>query len=132
MLSTKEACVIKRRVLIVDDETAFLLAIKRLLTGPDISIDTAATLDDAIALLHSADFNAVITDIRLTNVLGMEGLEILRYVKEHSPGTVVVILTGYGNTGIMETAYNMGANVYLEKPVPPNILKNVLENSWRN
>jgi ActR/RegA family two-component response regulator len=61
-----------------------------------------------------------------------EGLEILQYIREYKPGTTVVILTGYGNPKIMGNAYSLGANLYLEKPVPFSILKSIIENQKGN
>lgn len=119
----------RKRVLIVDDETAFLVAIKKLLQNFAFEIHTAETLDEAMALLSAHSFGAVVTDLRLSNIMGREGFEILNYVKRHLPATAVIILTGYGGVGTMEEAYKLGANVYLEKPVPANVLKGILEDA---
>ena len=118
----------EKRVLVVDDEAAFLMAIRRILEGPGLHVDTAENFDDAMALINGQRFNFVITDIRLTDVINTEGLDILRHIKEHSPETKVIILTGYGSTEIMERAYSMGANIYLEKPVSSNIITSILAN----
>lgn len=118
-----------RRILIVDDEAAFLVSIKKLLQSFDFEIHTAATLPEAMALLSKLSFGAVVTDVRLTNAMGREGFEILQYIKQHIPDTIVIILTGYGGPEAKETAYSLGANVYLEKPVPAATLRRILENS---
>ena len=119
----------EKRVLVVDDETTFLMAIRKILDGPELCVDTAENYNDAIELINERNFNFVITDIRLTNVINTEGLDILKYIKEHRPETKVIILTGYGNTEIMEKAYSMGANIYLEKPVSSNVLRSILEHA---
>ncbi len=117
------------KVLVVDDEGTFLMAIRRILDGPELIVETAENFNDAIALIDEQDFDFVITDLRLTDAINTEGLDILRHIREHRPGTKVIILTGYGNTRIMEKAYSMGANLYLEKPVSGNILRSILVNS---
>jgi two-component system, response regulator RegA len=120
---------IEKRILVVDDENAFLMAIRKILEGTGLLVDTAENYSDALNFLRIRSFDYVITDIRLTNVINAEGLKILMYVKEHRPETKVIILTGYGNAEIMEKAYSMGANLYLEKPISGNILRSILVNS---
>ncbi len=118
-----------KRVLIVDDEVAFLVSIKKLLQSFEFEIHTAETLREAMDLLSKYNFYAVVTDLRLSTVMGKEGFEILKYIRQHIPATIVIILTGYGGGEAMETAYALGANVYLEKPVPADVLRGILEDS---
>ena len=117
------------RVLVVDDEETFLMGIRRILDGPELIVETAENFNDAIALINEQDFNFVITDLRLTDAINTEGLDILKHIRQRRPGTKVIILTGYGNTGTMEKAYSMGASLYLEKPVSGNLLRSILVNS---
>ncbi len=118
----------QKNILVVDDESAFLLAVKRLFQDPQYSIETAETFEEAIDLINRREFHIVMTDIRLTDVMSKEGLEILRYVREFKPGTKVIVLTGYGNPEIMEKAYAMGASLFLEKPLPASILRSIIRN----
>ncbi len=106
----------------VDDETVFLQAFKRLLQGSRVEADTAETFEDAMTLLKKRDYKVVIADIRLAGVLGEEGLEILKYVKKTNSETKVIIVTGYGNPDVMKKAYTLGADFYFEKPVSFKIL----------
>jgi two-component system response regulator (stage 0 sporulation protein F) len=115
-----------KRILIVDDETGFLLALKKILQGPKVAVDTAETVETATALLSERKYDAVITDIMLTTILGQEGFEILRYVKDHNPGTKVIILTAYGNSNVLEKAIHNGADLFFEKPVSSQVLMNAL------
>ncbi len=117
-----------KNILVVDDERAFLHAVKKLFNTDNFSVETAETLEEAITLINGRNFHIVITDIRLTDVMSREGLEILKYLRDHRPETRVIILTGYGNAEIMEKAYEMGASLYLEKPVSANILRNIIKN----
>jgi len=126
-IACKETATGKKRILIVDDEAGFLLALKRILQGPDLVVDTAETIEATMALLNEHAYQVVIADVMLTMVLREEGLEILEYVKEHMPGTKVIILTGYGNPDIMKKAGAMGADLFFGKPVPPYILQNTLK-----
>ena len=114
------------RVLVVDDEQAFLLGIKKLLQTPEMMIDTAETFEDAMSLLDGHRYAAVVADIRLTGILREEGLDILKYIKEQYPATKVIMITGYGNPEVMDRALLYGADYYFEKPVPLQMLKKAL------
>ncbi len=72
-------------------------------------------------------FNIVIADIRLTGVLGREGLELLPYINEKSPGTKTIIMTGYDSEEIRQEAYERGAFHYFEKPIDLEELSAKLE-----
>jgi DNA-binding NtrC family response regulator len=115
-----------KRILIVDDETGFLWALKKILQGPKISVDTAETIEAATALLSERPYDVVITDIMLTTVFGEEGIQILRYVKDHNPVTKVIILTAYGNSSVLEKALLNGVDLFFEKPVSSQVLMNAL------
>jgi DNA-binding NtrC family response regulator len=117
-----------KHVLLVDDETAILMAFKKLLQSPGIEIDTADTMESAQAALNNRDYDAVIADLRLGDTGGEEGLELLRFVKRHNPATPTILITAYGNPEVMEKTYKLGADLYLEKPVSSNTLKNALQN----
>ena len=125
----KGAAMDQKKVLLVDDETAFLLSARKVLEGPDLSIDTVDNFEAAIEMIDSRHYDIVVTDIRLTDVTSREGMDILRYVTERHPGTRVILLTGYGSPEIMEKAYAMGAVNYLEKPLSGSILKSILKNA---
>ncbi len=116
-----------KRILIVDDEQALLIALKKLLQKNNIEIDIAETMNEAIAHINETDYEVVIADIRLTGILNREGLEILKYIKEHKPGTRVMLMTGYGSQEVMQRAYRLGADYYFEKPVSIRMLRDALK-----
>ncbi len=115
-----------KRILIVDDEPAILLSFKKLLQGPDQPVDVSETMEDAEAKIQAGNYWVVIADLRLTGVLGEEGLELIRYVKENKPDTHVILITGYGNPTIQERAIELGASGYFEKPVSAGTLKEAI------
>jgi DNA-binding NtrC family response regulator len=114
-------------LLLVDDEPAILMAFKKLLQNPEISVDTAENIEYAKELLDERAYDAVIADLRLSGFAGEEGLEIIRYVKERHPETQIILITAYGNQDVMKNAYNLGAAFYFEKPVSANIIKKALK-----
>lgn len=115
-----------KHVLIVDDETTILIAFKKLLQSPGVEVDTAETFEEVEAFLNKQPYDAVIADLRLSGIVGEEGLDIIRYVKERNPDTQVILMTGYGNQDIMKKAYTLGAAYYFEKPVSTNIIRDAL------
>jgi DNA-binding NtrC family response regulator len=115
------------RVLVVDDEIAFLLGVKKCLQEPEVSVDVSETFEDAIALINSREYDFVITDIRLTGALSEEGMDILKYLKGYKTGIKVIVITGYGNREVMQKAYSLGADSYFEKPVSANTLLNAMK-----
>jgi len=116
-----------KHLLLVDDESTILMAFKKLLQNPEISVDTAETIESAKELVDRRPYDAVIADLRLSGFAGEEGLEIIKYVKGHRPETQIILVTAYGNQDVMKRAYNLGAAFYFEKPVSTNILKNALK-----
>jgi two-component system response regulator HydG len=115
-----------RSVLVVDDEPAILLSFRRLLRLPGREIDTASTIEDAERLLLEKKYWAVIADLRLTGVLGREGLELIRFVREKNLGAHVILVTGYGSPEIRDEALELGAAFYFEKPVAAQVLQDAL------
>ena len=116
-----------QRILIVDDEAAILLAFKKLLQTKEITVDAAETMGEAENFLCKNFYDAAIVDLRLTGVTGEEGLEIIKYIKEYSAQTHVILVTGYGSPKVMEKAQALGAAFYFEKPVSGDTLRNALK-----
>ena len=116
-----------KRLLVVDDEVAFLIALRKLLTEPGIEVDTAETMEDSMGLLDRNSYDAVIADIRLTGVQRKEGIQILDHVKKTHKDTKVIMMTGFGSPDVMQEAYSLGADFYFEKPVSVSVLKGALQ-----
>jgi two-component system nitrogen regulation response regulator NtrX len=116
----------KKRILIIDDEAGFLLALRKILQGPEVHIDTAETFEDAMALLQTQIYQVVVADIRLTMILREEGLDILRYVKKERPESKIIMISGYGNGSVLEKIRSLGADCFFEKPISSDILKGTL------
>ena len=105
------------QVLFVDDEPATLIAYKKLLNGSAFNVDFAATLEEAETFLKNNQYQVIVSDLRLSGSHTFEGFYILQLVRKTCPGTQVILLTAYGTSEIKDKALNLGAALYLEKPV---------------
>lgn len=106
-----------KKILIVDDEPSILLSLSHLLSSNDTVVVTCSRIEEAEEALDRYRFDLVIADIRLSGVCGIEGLELLSYIKNLSPMTKVIIMTAYGSEEMREAAYRRGAYFYYEKPI---------------
>lgn len=113
------------KILIVDDEKNLLEAIQRKLRK-DFTLETALGPDEGLAALKTrGPFSVVISDLRMP---GMDGIQFLSRVKETSPDTVRMMLTGNADLENAIEAVNEG-NIFrfLTKPCPPDVLAKVIQ-----
>ncbi|HEV8269526.1 MAG TPA: response regulator [Thermoanaerobaculia bacterium] len=120
----------KTRLLVLDDEAVLREAISRFFVMRGYDVDVASELEEAEALIaaSTAAYAAVIVDLRLTAGAGAEGLEFLRFVRERSRSTAVVVLSAYGSTEIEERARELGCEAFLSKPRPLDEIADVIRN----
>jgi DNA-binding NtrC family response regulator len=105
-----------KRILLVDDEPSILLSLSYALRAPGVEVITSKEIEQAEEALNHFHFDLVITDIRMSGVSGIEGLELLSYVKKQYD-TEVIIMTGYGTEEIEAEAYRRGALHFFNKPI---------------
>src|SRR5438552_4680379 len=101
------------RVLVVDDEPMMSDSLRQHLADEGYSVDTAATGAQAIDLFDGAAHHLVICDLQLPD---MDGLTLLRHMKDARPTTEVIVVTGYGSVQTAVEATKAGAFYFVEKP----------------
>jgi DNA-binding response OmpR family regulator len=106
-----------KRILIVDDEPTILLTLSYTLRSNGVEVITASRLERAEEALSRFTFDLVIVDIRMSGILGIEGLELLSYVKRQWPHTEVIVMTAFGSDEMRQEAYQRGARFYYTKPI---------------
>jgi DNA-binding NtrC family response regulator len=116
-----------KKILIVDDEPSILLSLSHLLSNDRVVVITCSRMEEAEEALNRYTFDLVIADIRLSGIYGVEGLELLSYIKRVSPETTVIIMTAYGSDDMRDLAYRRGAYHYYEKPIDMNDLVRKVE-----
>jgi len=111
------------RGLIVDDEAELRKTVASILQSslPDIDFEIGEAGDGRVAveMFRQSDWDLVLMDVRMPE---LSGLEALRLIKEHDPRTFVVLMTAHANLADAVTAVKEGAYDYLEKPVQPQKL----------
>lgn len=114
-----------KKILIVDDEQSILISLAYVLKTDGVEIITCNEIEQAEEALETTHFDLVLADIRMSGVNGIEGLELLTYIKERYD-TDVIIMTGYGDEETEAEAYRRGACYYFTKPVDiPTLLEQV-------
>ncbi|OGP53162.1 MAG: hypothetical protein A2Y65_06680 [Deltaproteobacteria bacterium RBG_13_52_11] len=110
-----------KNVLIVDDESPFLLSLTDGLVAyaEDFQVVTALNGKEAVKILGTSEIDLVVTDLRMPK---MDGFELLAHMSGQYPTIPVIVMTAYGTPEIEERLHNMGTFHYLEKPLDLNVL----------
>jgi DNA-binding NtrC family response regulator len=102
------------KVLVVDDDENIRNTMKAILEDEGYIVDLAATGREAVEKTQKAAYNIALLDIRLPD---MEGIELLKLMKDATPRTRKIMVTGYPSMQSAITALNKNADAYLVKPV---------------
>lgn len=111
----------KANILVVDDEEIVRLSYRRLLTG-ECNVEVAGNGRDALRAMEAHPYDVVLLDVRMP---GMDGMTVLKAIKDKWPDSEVVVITGYPSVECAKEAVRLGAYDYLAKPLAPNDLIHV-------
>ena len=100
-------------ILIVDDEKNYTLILSAVLQDEGFETLTANSGQEALETLAEFDVNLVITDMKMPV---MDGIELLRHIKEKYPTVPVIMMTAYGTVEKAVEAMQLGAFNYITKP----------------
>ena len=117
------------KILIVDDEKSMCQYLSIMLKKEGYKVMTASSGNKAVKEVKDSNYDAVITDIRME---GMDGIEVLAAVKEIDPSIPVIIMTAYASQKTAIEALNNGAFHYLIKRAAKNdqikmVVRNALD-----
>jgi DNA-binding response OmpR family regulator len=115
-------------VLVIDDEAAVNNNIRKILSKKGFSVDQAMTKEEAIQKIEAKAYRLVLLDLKIP---GVQGLELLHAIREKSPETLVIIITGYASIETAKESARLGAVDYLPKPFTPEEIRKVTENAIR-
>jgi EAL domain-containing protein (putative c-di-GMP-specific phosphodiesterase class I)/ActR/RegA family two-component response regulator len=109
----------KACVLVVDDDDSVRTAVRRILNSAEFNVTTAANAREALEILDTRRFDAIVTDIMMPE---MDGLELLRRIRHRDREMPVIILTGHPTLESAVLAVNEGSFRYMMKPFAPDEL----------
>jgi two-component system, NtrC family, response regulator AtoC len=101
------------RILIVDDEAAIRQSLEEALQNDGYDVDSAETGESALAKLHNASFDLVVTDLKMP---GVSGLELLQAIRNQGKNTPVIMMTAYGDVETAVESMRLGAYDFIQKP----------------
>jgi two-component system nitrogen regulation response regulator NtrX len=116
------------RILVVDDEPGVRMALEAILSDEGYEVATAESGEDGLQALRDGTFDALLLDIWLP---GIDGLETLRELRERNIETEVVMISGHGTIETAVRATKLGAFDFVEKPLSLEKTLLVLRNALR-
>lgn len=111
------------RLLVVDDDRYLLLALRQTLELAGYAVDTCNRAQEALAAAGEQAYVAVLSDIRMPQMDGMELLQRLQAIDQDLP---VILITGHGDVALAVRAVKQGAYDFLQKPVDEDVLLSAL------
>ena len=112
----------KTKILVVDDEEVVRLSHIRTLASMHCNVEVVRDGNEALQVMEQRPADVVLLDLRMP---GMDGMSVLKTIKQRWPETEVVIITGYPTVDTAKEAVRLGAFDYLAKPVGPDEVINV-------
>src|SRR5436305_14139373 len=103
------------RVLILDDESIVVDTLAACLRLPGIELTTCMEIEAAEALLRCFNFDVVITDLSVSQLGGLDGMRLVRFVTANFPDTAVYVLSGYVDQAVRDLCSVLGVTAVLEK-----------------
>jgi DNA-binding response OmpR family regulator len=110
----------KKPILVVDDEKNIRLTMSRALESLEVPVETAVNGEEALKKLRERTFGLVFLDLKMP---GMDGIEVLRHIKDHWPEIRVIIITAHGTISSAVEAMKLGAVDFIQKPFSPGEIR---------
>lgn len=116
----------KMSILVVDDDQLVNEFLVESITRTGHSVASALSAEEALVMLEEAEYDVMISDIKMT---GMDGIQLLERAKEMNPDLLAVMVTAYGTVENAVTAMKLGAYDYLMKPISPDSIEMLVARS---
>ena len=114
-------------LLIVDDEHLVIDSLRRFFRKDEYQIHSAQNGNDALSFMRNTTVDLALIDLKMPE---MDGMTLLKNIKEEFPAVIVIMLTGYGGIKDAVQALKLGANDFIEKPFSPVELHNKVQQLW--
>jgi DNA-binding NtrC family response regulator len=114
------------KILIVDDDALNLRLLSRYLSRPEFNLILTDQPEEALKLLEKKNFGALLTDLRMPNISGME---LLKKAQSISPDIVKILLTAYADIEVLKEIVNLHlVDHFIEKPFFSDDIKHLIKN----
>jgi DNA-binding response OmpR family regulator len=110
-------------ILVMEDEESVAKGLEMVLEEEGYDVDLAMNGKTAIETIRTKDFDVLVADLRLPDINGME---VIRMIRESRPDTVVVVITGYASVNSVVESMKLGAYDYLAKPFTEDQIKSTV------
>lgn len=110
----------KAKILIIDDDNSLRRVLEYNLQEEGYEVQAASSGEEGLYLFGQSQPNLVITDMKMS---GMDGLMVLKSIKERAPDALVIIITAFGTVDVAVEAMKSGAYDYITKPFNRDELK---------
>lgn len=119
----------KTKILLVDDNGAFIDSVKDILEDEGHKVITALNGEDAVSMIRKDSFDIVLMDIKMP---GMNGVESFIKMKEMNPDVKVILFTAYTLEDLIQQARGEGVWAVLKKPLDMEYLLSIIKESKKN
>ena len=116
------------KVVLVDDEREYAETLSERLLMRDMDANVVYDGREALSLLEKEEPEVMVLDLKMP---GIDGLEVLRRVKEEHPKVEVIVMTGQGSESDKDKCLKLGAFAYLEKPVDVEVLAQIMRKAYQ-
>ena len=116
------------KVLLVDDEREYVQTLSERLQARDMGSMIVYNGEQALSFLEDDEPEVMVLDLRMP---GVDGIEVLRQIKQKHQSVEVIVLTGHGSEKDEELCMKLGAFAYLRKPVDIDRLSQTMQEAYR-
>ncbi|MGD9086829.1 MAG: response regulator [Desulfobacterales bacterium] len=112
----------------MEDEASVAQGLQMVLSEEGYDVDVANTGSSALNAFHQKGFDLLVADLRLPDI---DGMEVIRQVKENKPDTEVIVITGYASIDSAVESMKLGAFEYLSKPFTDDQFKQAVDGALK-
>jgi DNA-binding NtrC family response regulator len=116
----------KTSILVLDDETIVLKRLRPALEKAGYEVEVFFRSQEALERIMQRDFDIVITDLKMQ---GLDGMQFLTIVKERSPTTEVIVITGFATMETAKESFKKGVFDFLAKPFKLGEIQEIVKNA---
>jgi DNA-binding NtrC family response regulator len=113
----------QKKVIILDDEPIVCERLKPALEKSGFYVETFSRSQEAVDRITQQKFDVLVTDLKMHKP---DGLDVMKYVNQHSPSTKVIIVTGFATVDTAREAMKSGAVDFIAKPFRISQLRDLI------